>query len=57
MGDRHRVVEGPSSSHKRRGGEYAGLVQLANRAIDAKRKAEVIGIDNDAGRHLVQATA
>lgn len=51
VGDGDGVVEGVAGGHEGGGGEDAGLVELADGAIDAWSEAEVVGVDDEAGGH------
>ncbi len=50
-GDGDGVVEGWAGGHESGGGEGAGLMELGDGAIDARGEAEVVCVDDEAGRH------
>ncbi len=51
VGDGDGVVEGRAGGHESGGGEGAGLVKLGDGAVDAGSEAEVVGVDDESGRH------
>ncbi len=53
VGDGDGVVEGGAGRHEGGGGEDAGLVELADGSVDARSEAEVVRVEDEAGRHGV----
>ena len=51
VGDGDGVVEGWAGGHQGGGGEGAGLMELGDGAVDAGGEAEVVRVDDEAGRH------
>src|SRR5258708_31439520 len=48
----HRVVEGAPIGHQRRGGHDSASMSFGNGAIDARREAKVIGIDDQTAHRV-----
>lgn len=53
-GDGDGVVEGRAGGHESGGGEDTGGVELGDGAVDALSEAEVICVDDEAGRHEIE---
>ena len=51
LGNGNGIVKRRPCSHQRSRGQYSGLMQLTNGAIDASSKAKVVRIDDEAGSH------
>jgi hypothetical protein len=51
VGDGDGVVEGGAGGHKSGGGEGAGLMELADGAVDAVGEAKVVCVEDEAGGH------
>src|SRR5882757_11484388 len=51
VGDGDGVVEGGAGCHEGGGGEGLGLVKFCDGAIDAGSEPEVVGVDDESGRH------
>jgi hypothetical protein len=51
--DGDRVIEGVAWGHQCGGGEHSCAVEFADCAVDARREAEVVSVDDEAGRHSV----
>ena len=54
MSDGNSVFKGGAICHERGGGEGAGLVKLGYSAIDAKGQSKVVGVEDEAERHVCQ---
>ncbi len=52
VGDLDRVSKCGTGGHEGGGSEDAGQVQFADRAVDAGREAEIVGVEDEAGGHL-----
>lgn len=51
MGNRHRIVKGVAIGHQRGGGQNPRLMKFSDGSVDARRKAEVVRVDDEAGWH------
>ena len=54
-GDGDGVVERRAGGHEGCRGEGAGLMKLGDGAIDAGGEAEVVRVEDEAGRHTIKA--
>lgn len=50
-GDGDGVVKRRAGGHESGGGKDACLVEFENGAVDARGEAEVVSVDDEAGRH------
>lgn len=51
MGDGDGVMECGAGGHESGGGEYAGVMELFDGAVDAGSQAEVVGVDDELRGH------
>jgi hypothetical protein len=50
-GDGYGIVEGCAGGHEGCGGESAGLMELGDGPVDAWGETEVVGVNDETGRH------